>query len=263
MIRSRVTFLAFLLFTLGASVPVRAAAPWIYRGIVLPRHDIALDIGLGLGHAPTGPDTSITGFGLNLELAAGITHDFELGFRTGFRLDDGGQFTQADRYGRPFDTETYGTNGDRVANPELRFRWAVARGSAAELGLELRFYQPIEAGSRFGLMFGLPIALRAGPVRLDTGLYVPILFYDPTETIVSVPLHLWIQATRSLWVGPLFGLKVVSQGGSRTEYPLGFGLGTMLSRSVDLKTWFLFPNMNQSAAARTWGAGIALQIRFE
>jgi hypothetical protein len=249
---------------LAAPVPARAAGPWTTRGIVLPRHDAALDFGLGLGHAPTGPDTSITGYGLNLELAVGVAHDFELGLRLGFRLDVDGQITRADSYGRPFDTETYGTNNDRVANPELRFRWAVARAAAAELGLELRFYLPTEANSHFGLMFGLPIGLRAGPIRIDTGLYVPVIFTDPrTTTIVSVPIHVWFQATSSLWIGPLFGLKVVSQSGNHTEYPLGFGLGTMVSRSVDVKTWLLFPDMNRTAAARTWGAGLALQLRFE
>ena len=161
---------------LGASLlsPSRAsaAAPWIYRGLTLPRHDVALDLGFGFGHDPTPADD---GFGLNLELRAGITHDFELGFRIGFRLDDGGQRTQADYYGRPFETETYGTRGDRVSNPELKFRWAVARSYAAELGLELRAYLPIENGSRFGFMVGLPVYLRAGIVRFDTGLYVPII----------------------------------------------------------------------------------------
>ena len=89
-----------------AARPAQAASPWIYRGLTLPGHDVAIDFGLGYGHEPApGPD----GFGLNLELRAGITHDFELGFRMGFRLDDGGQATQADQYGRPFDTETYGT----------------------------------------------------------------------------------------------------------------------------------------------------------
>jgi hypothetical protein len=258
-----IAFLATILALLAAAAPAHAAAPWLYRGLVLPRHDVELDVGFGLGHEPTGPDTSVTGFGLNLEILAGITHDFELGFRTGFRLDQGGQDTQADSYGRPFDTETYGTNFDRMANPELRFRWSVARGTGAELGLELRAYLPIEAGSRFGLMFGLPIRLRAGIVRVDTGLYVPVIFYDPTLTIVSVPVHLWIQASSRLWLGPLFGLRVVSWGGSHTEYPLGFGLGTMLSRSIDLRTWFLFPDMNRDQAARWWGAGIALGLRFE
>src|SRR5205823_2478588 len=145
------------------------------------------------------------------------------GARLGFRLDDGGQATKADAYGRPFDTETYGTLFDRVSNPELHFRWRAARGGNAELGLELRAYIPTENGSRFGMMFGLPIALRAGILRLDTGLYVPVLFYDPTRTVVSIPLHLWFQITRDLWLGPLFGLRVVSEGGSHNEYPLGFG----------------------------------------
>jgi hypothetical protein len=200
---------------------------------------------------------------MNLELRAGVAHDFELGFRMGFRLDDGGQFTQADYYGRPFDTETYGTNSDRVANPEIKLRWSMARSYAAELGLELRFYLPIETGSRFGFMFGLPIALRAGPIRFDTGLYVPIIFYDPTRTIVSIPLHIWIQPTRDFWLGPILGMRVVNQGGSDTQYPLGFGMGWQLNRIVDLRTWFLFPDISRDAAARWWGIGVALEVRFE
>jgi hypothetical protein len=249
----------------AGSRPARADAPWVYRSIVLPRGAVALDLGLGLGHEPdAGDNGSITGFGLNLALSGSITHELEIGVRTGFRLDDNGQATQADSYGRPFETETYGTNHDRVANPEVHLRWAVARGSAAELGLELRAYLPIENGSSFGLMFGLPIALRAGTVRIDTGLYVPVIFSSPdTQTVVSVPVHLWIQATRTLWLGPLFGLRVVSGNGSHDAYPLGFGIGSALTRTLDLRTWILFPDISQNEAARTFGAGVALQIRFE
>jgi len=254
-----VAIASMLAATFGSTSRASAASPWIYRGLTLPRHDVALDFGLGYGHDPSPLDD---GFGLNLELRAGVAHDFELGFRMGFRLDDGGQRTQADKYGRPFDTETYGTLGDRVSNPELKFRWAVARSYAAELGIELRAYLPIEAGSRFGFMFGLPIALRAGIVRFDTGIYVPILFYDPTVTIVSVPLHIWIQAAPNLWLGPLLGLRFDNPG-SHTEYPLGFGLGLQTSRAVDLRFWFLFPDMNQDAGARTWGLGGAIEVRFE
>ena len=168
----------------------RADAPWVYRSIVLPRGEVAVDLGFGLGHQPDGlPDNStVTGFGLNLELSGGITHELEIGVRTGFRLDDAGQATRADNYGRPFDTETYGVDGDTVANPELHLRWAVARGSAAELGLEWRAYMPIEANSSFGMMFALPITLRTGSLRLDTGLYVPIIFANPTQTVVSLPV---------------------------------------------------------------------------
>jgi hypothetical protein len=244
--------------------PAQAAAPWIYRDIVLPRANVALDVGLGIGHEPTGPNTSITGTGLNLELAAGITHDFELGVRTGFRLDDAGERTRADAYRRPFDTETYGTGYDREANPELHFRWAVARAAGAELGLELRAYLPIEHNSNFGMMFGVPVRLRsAGIVRIDTGVYVPVIFSTPTRTVVSIPVHLWIQASSRVWLGPLFGFRVVSDNGTHDEYPLGFGLGTMLNRSIDMRTWFLFPDMGRSEAARSWGVGLALSFRFE
>ncbi len=247
--------------------PARAEVPWVYRSIVLSRGQVALDFGLGLGHEP-GPDAasttggSITGFGLNLEVSGGITRELEVGVRTGFRLDTDGEATGADGYGRPFETETYGTRFDAVANPELHLRWAVARGSAAELGLELRSYLPIETGSRFGLMFGLPIVLRAASIRVDTGLYVPVIFYDPTETVVSVPIHLWIQASRTLWLGPLFGVRVVSGGGTRDEYPLGFGFGDALTHALDLRTWILFPDISQNEAARTFGAGVALQLRI-
>jgi len=240
----------------------RADAPWVYRSIVLPRGEVAVDLGFGLGHEPAGPpdNGSITGFGLNLELSGGITHELEIGVRTGFRLDNAGEITQADKYGRTFDTETYGVNNDTVANPELHLRWAVARGSAAELGLEWRAYLPIEAGSSFGMMFALPVSLRASSLRLDTGLYVPIIFSNPTRTVVSFPLHLWIQASRTLWLGPLFGIRVYSGGGN--QYPLGFGLGTALTHLVDLRTWILFPDISQNEAARTFGAGVALQLRF-
>jgi hypothetical protein len=254
-------FVSALAATVAALPAASAASPWIYRGLTLPRHDVAVGFGLGYGHRPPTPAED-AGFGLNLELRAGVARDFELGFRMGFRLDDGGQATQADNYGRPFETETYGTNNDRVANPELRFRWSLARSYASELGLELRAFLPIENGSRFGLMFGLPIALRAGPIRFDTGLYVPVLFYDPTQTKVSVPLHIWVQVASNFWLGPLLGLRVENPGG-HIAYPLGVGLGWQTSRAVDLRTWFLFPDMNREAAARSYGLGVALEVRFE
>ena len=257
-----VAFVSLLAATLLPASRASAAAPWIYRGLTLPRHDVAVGFGLGYGHRPAPAPQDEDGWGLNLELRAGVAQNFELGFRMGFRLDSGGRYTQADYYARPYETETYGTNNDSVSNPELRFRWSVARGYAAELGLELRAYLPIESNSRFGFMFGLPIALRAGPIRFDTGLYVPVLFYDPTRTAVSIPLHVWIQAAYNFWLGPILGLRFESQG-SHTAYPLGFGLGWQTSRAVDIRTWFLFPDMNQNAAARSYGVGIALEVRFE
>jgi hypothetical protein len=256
---------ALVAAALVASLAARAdAAPeWIYRGLTLPRGDVALDLGIGYGHEPDPANNprSIGGFGMNLELAAGVTHELELRLRTGVRFDDDGQITQADRYGRPFETETYGIDHDRVANPELGLRWTVARGAVVHVGLETRAYLPIEAGSRFGLMFGLPLAFRLGSVRIDTGVFVPVIFTDPTTTAVSFPVHLWIQASPTFWLGPLFGLRI--ENGGHDSYPFGFGLGSALSRQIDLRAWFLFPDLNHDAAARTFGAGVGLEIRFE
>lgn len=253
---------ATVLFGLSIwSAAARADAPWVWRGLVVPHGQVALDIGGGLAHIPD-PDGR-TGFGVNLELKAGVAPGLELGIRTGIRADDAGRATRADGYGRAFDTETYGTNGDRVANPELHLKWAVARGPAAELGLELAAYLPIEGGSRFGMMFALPLALHAASIRVDTGLYVPILFYDPTVSIISIPIDLWIQATRTFWLGPVFGMRFIHAGGHESEaFPFGFGIGNAIAPNADLRAWFLFPDISADQAARSFGAGLAFEVRF-
>ena len=253
---------AAVLFAISTwAVAARAEAPWVWRGLVVPHGQVALDIGGGLGHIPDPNGGS--GFGLNLDLKAGVGPGLELGIRTGIRADDIGRATRADNYGRPFDTETYGTNFDTVANPELHLRWVVARGRAGELGLELAAYLPIEDGSRFGMMFALPVALHASSLRVDTGVYVPILFYDPTVTIVSVPIQVWIQATRTFWLGPVFGLRFIHHDGREDEaFPFGFGIGNAISSDADLRAWFLFPDISEDHAARTFGAGLAFELRF-
>jgi hypothetical protein len=249
---------------LAAGSRAQAAPEWIFRRLTLPRGGVALDLGLGLGHAPIDADRSTTGLGMNLEIAFGVTHELEVGLRTGTRIGADGEATKADYYGRTFDTETYGTGGDALANPEIRMTWAVAQGSTVHLGLEGRVYLPIERGTRVGVMFAVPLRLRLGAVRIDTGVYVPLLFYDPTQDVVSFPFHIWLQASRTLWLGPLLGVQFVNDGrGSHTAYPLGFGLGSALTNGIDLRTWFLFPDINHDEAARTFGAGLALQIRFE
>lgn len=238
--------------------PAHAARPFVARDLVLSRSDVALDIGLGIGHAPQPVGT---GFGMNLALSFGLGHDVELGLRTGFRLDNPGQYTRADSYGRTFDTETYGVENDRIANPEIHVRWGLARGPSAELGFDLRAMLPIEDGARFGMVLALPVVLRTGVLRLDTGIYFPIIFYETTQTVISVPAHLWIQASPTLWLGPIFGIRVYHQNGSSwNQYPVGFGIGSMLSYNLDLRAWFLFPDADNNSV---YGGGIAFQIRFD
>jgi len=240
-----------------------AAPPWVDRTITLPQSDWAFDFGLGIGHydAPDPP----TGVGLNVEGAVGVTRRLELGLRTGFRFGDEGRATRADEYGRLFDRETFGTNHDDIANPEFRIRGGLVEGDVVALALEGRVVLPFEDGSRFAAQFGVPIAFHFGhSVRLDTGAYVPVAFYDPTVFAVSIPLHVWIQATPRLWLGPMTGVRWVHRDPrDRTDMALGFGLGYSITHALDLKTMFFMPGINHEEGARNFGLGVGIQVRIE
>ncbi len=246
--------------------PATAAPRYVDRPITLPRLVFAGDAGLGIAHLRFGGQ-DFTGAGVNLEGAIGITDSIELGLRTGLRLGDDAKLLGADAFGRTLFTETYGTAFDAVANPEFKFRWAAYSGSVVEVGLDARAYMPVEANSKFGIMAGVPLAFHIGDVvRIDTGLYLPVLFTDPTSTVISIPGYFWFQVSRSVWLGPMVGLRHVDVGGpvdSRDDFLLGFGLGYQVASSVDLK-WMLFsPRVNtDTGEPRVFGAGFGLQFRI-
>lgn len=254
---------AVLAVVLSAHV-AQAAGPWVDRPLTLPSGDWSFDFGLGLGHVPGDTDA-----GINAEMAVGFLHRFELGVRTGIRFgDEGTRLINADDYGRLFDRQTLppgAEGGAALANPEVRLRAALIRSEVVELGLEGRVVLPFADDSVAGLMFGVPMAFHLGNVvRLDAGAYLPMVFYhDDTEIDLSLPVDLWIQATRRLWLGPMTGLAFNYLGDQRgsTWVSLGFGLGYALTRTLDLKTMFLFPAINDQS--NDFGAGVGLQARVE
>jgi hypothetical protein len=252
-----------LLSVAGAGA-AQAGGTWQWRDIVRPKGEVGVDFGLGIGHTPRSfvdqRPGSVTGFGMNLEISAGVGRNIELGFRTGVRMGWDGRVTQADRYGRAFETETYGTANDSWANPELRLRGALIGGGAAELALEGRIYLPLEDGSDVGFMLGVPLMLRLAILRIDTGVFIPVVLHDEALTIISIPVAVWFQVSSTAWLGPMFGLRAVRHGG--TSYPFGFGVGTMLSHTVDLRGWIWFPDIGDSQSSRVFGGGVALEIRF-
>jgi hypothetical protein len=232
-------------------VPARSwGASFVNRPLTLPRSEIALDLGLGLGHAG-----DFNGVGFNLELHAGLTPRLQLGIRTGIRVGLDGKVTQADQYGRTFETETYGTDGKTIANPELSLRWGLSRGPVVDVALDTRLYIPTE-GTAAGIMLAVPIALRfSSAARLDTGVYVPVIFTSPASAVASFPAHLWFQLDR-LALGFLTGIRV----GSGVDVPLGVGLNYALNWDADLRFWFLFPDVNHTT--ELFGGGVGLQVRF-
>ncbi|MFO0737789.1 MAG: hypothetical protein U0270_18000 [Labilithrix sp.] len=256
--------LAAALLAAGSLVPRSsdAAERWVDRPMTLHRLVFAGDAGLGIGHRDLF-NHGFTGPGLNLEGAIGVTEQLELGLRTGIRLGDDARITGADSYGRTLWTETYGTGGDTVANPELRIRWVAYSGSIAEVGLDGRVYLPIEDGTRFGLMFGVPLAFHLSDfVRIDTGVYLPTLFYDPTQLAISIPGYFWFQVSEKLWLGPQAAVRFASLGndGHHNDLLLGFGMGYQVMQAIDLKWWALAPNIDNGL--HQWGVGFGAQFRI-
>lgn len=257
----------------AASAP--AAPPFVDRDITLPRHDWAFDFGVGLGIDDATRANSRTGVGLNLEMGVGLTDHVELGVRTGVRGGDDGAATRADQYGRLFDRETFATGSATFANPEVRVRGALLRGGVAEVALEGRVVLPAERGTRTGVEVGVPLAFHAGRiVRIDTGVFIPVEFYDPTAVGVHFPIAVWFQPTARLWLGPIAGLRFihhhenlvapgVNPDFDRTDLELGFGLGYSITRSIDFKTTVLNRSLNNGNGVRDIGVGAGLQFRIE
>lgn len=253
-------------FALAAGTTTsHAAERWVDRPMTLHRLVFAGDVGLGVGHvSAAGNNLSRTGVGMNAEAALGVTERLELGLRTGFRFGDEARGIKADGNGRTLWTETWGTEFGSVANPELRLRWVAYSGSVAEVGLDGRLFMPIETGSNFGMMFGVPFAFHiADFMRLDTGVFVPIVFNDPAFSAFTLPGYFWFQASEKLWLGPMMSVRFVDPGvgGYDGHLLLGFGLGYQVAGAVDLKTWLLFPAVDNDIT-RSVGAGFGVQFRI-
>ena len=115
-------------------------------------------------------------------------------------------------------------------------------------------------------MFGLPLHFHIGNfMRIDTGPYLPTLFYDPAVVLLTVPGYFWFQVSEKVWLGPMTSarFRLAPGGGDRTNFLLGFGLGVQVASAVDLKTMILFPTLAGDDGARNWGAGFGVQFRVE
>jgi hypothetical protein len=249
-----------LAVTCSLSASAEAAPPWVERHVVQPKGDWAFDFGLGVGHAGR-PD--LTGPGINAEGSVAVTNGLELGLRTGIRMGNEARVTGADGYGRLFDRQTFGVGGDVLANPEFRVRGALVRDRVVELALEGRIVLPIEQGTRAGIQMGMPLWFHLGNrVRLDTGLFVPVVFTTPTFSAFSAPLDVWIQVSPQVWLGPETGFVYYNQSNT-VNVPLGFGFGYQFTHALDLKAQLLFPAVNHDDGARNFGAGVGVQVRID
>ncbi len=238
---------------------VRPAAAYSYfeQPLTLRSSTFELGLGVGLGHLDV---ADYTGLGINLELGYGITSNAELRFRTGLRLGEGGRVTDADYFGRPFNTETYNLGNDTVANPQIGLRLSLVRGPTLELAFDAHAILPLDGV--LGLLVGMPVMLRLGDrLRIDTGLLVPIFLTEPDTTFdISIPIHIWIQLNSTTFLGPITGAYFYDGGGKRV--PFGFGVGTSIAYDAEVRFWLLFPDLGDSGTRENFGLGAGLYVLF-
>lgn len=255
--------LALLLAFAGSA---EAAPRWVDRAQTLPKLVFEGNAGLGIGHTSArNGNGSLNGPGLNVEGAFGITDQVEVGLRTGIRMGNEARALQADYYGRTLWTETYGTGVSTVANPEARVRWNFYSGRVAEIGLDGRLYLPFESGTRIGAMIGVPFTFHVADfLRIDTGAYVPLVFYDDAFFAITVPAYFWFQATENFFIGPMASLRYLDPGPGPGDsaFLLGVGMGYQVASAVDLKWWFLMPNVNEGGGIRSFGGGFGVGFRI-
>jgi hypothetical protein len=246
---------AFALLATFLTAP--ASAGYISDGMNLRRDTFELGLGLGYGHRDV---SGYDGLGINLELGYGLTSSVELRLRTGLRFGDAGRATQADLYGRPVETETYNSGYDTLANPEIGLLFNLVRGGSAEIGLDARLTLPLYGN--LGLLLGLPINLRLGSAaRLDTGIYLPIVFSDPDTRIdLSVPLRLYFRLGGGNFLGPIVGIYRPEGGGSIV--PFGLGGGASIAYDAEVRFWMMFADISNDGGAKNFGLGAGLYVDF-
>ena len=272
--------LATLLFTSATLLSATAwadAPPWVDRHVV-PKADVAgsVDLGFGIGSRAiyAGPFSDrYTGVGFNLEAAISFARRIEIGLRTGIRAPYDGRYAQADSFARPFDGNTlydWSNGGATFANPEIRVRGKLVETRVFELALEGRGYLPTADGTHFATLFSVPMQIHSGIFRADINPGFVVGFYNPAAFVLSVPINLWFQVTRKVWLGPLTGFRAYDRGYYNGPYGggngafdliLGFGLGVSVAPFLDIKTQLIFPRINDGA---DWfGAGVALGFVFD
>jgi len=249
--------LSLTMFTKSA----HAVEPWLDRPLTLPSLHASADIGLGFGQYQSGLYDPVKdeaphswGSGASIEAAVGVPILGEVGIRTGLRFGDDGKASQADRFGRLFDKQTFNgraTGTDTFANPEIFLRGTLVDVNIVAVGLETRFSLPAADSTKFGWAPGIPVRIRIPNVaRLDTGVYVPFVFDDKTIYSFDIPAHLWFQSDQ-LFFGPLVGFRFnhIPGSGDQSENEgtirLGGGVGYTVLSFIDLKAQVYFDRVNK------------------
>jgi hypothetical protein len=267
---------------------------FVDRKMSLPPLVIAIDGALAIGHWDVGavpappagipvtlPATSGTGLGFNAEGAIGIIPHLTVGARViGLNFSDDSKTSNAAAYGQQYDLQqtppsgALFSGGDTFSNPELWGRYQFLDLDQIEVGVEARLFVPFASNTRFGLMGGVPVSFHLPNVlRVDTGGYLGLGFYDSTFVYFHIPAQVWFQINPQVFLGPLTGLTVASfpglnagAGGSNTvtSIPLGFGVGYTVMPALDIKVLPIYwPGINNDNGISNFGFSAGVEFRLD
>jgi hypothetical protein len=274
---------ALALGSLGVAPARRARAdePFVDRVLTLPPLHLALDAGLGFGQGPAGPPPDLTGlqptpadtgvklgWGSNLEAAVGLPILGEVGVRVGVRFGDAGINAGwglgADHFARLFDPVVDEPGGSTVTNPEIRLRGTLLNLKVFELGLETRAVIPTADGSDFELVPGAPVRIHIpGFARIDTGVWLPVIFNSDTSFTIDIPAQLFFQVNQAFF-GPVTGVRFnhPDPGDSSTDIPAGIAGGYTLGGVLDLKVQVRTERINDVSWTKFIGGGLGVGLRL-
>jgi hypothetical protein len=271
--------------SLVATVAQRARAdePFVDRALTLPPLHFSADAGIGFGQGPgpvvpiaTGfpsalPETSPKlGWGSNLEAAVGLPFLGEVGVRVGVRFgQDGinaGWGYGADHFARLFDPVVDEPGSSSVTDPEIRLRGTWLNLKIIELGFETRFIVPTADGSDFELVPGVPARIHVpGFARIDTGVWLPVIFNSDASFTIDIPAQLFFQAGQAFF-GPMTGVRFNHPGGdvgeSSTDVPAGIAGGYTLAGVLDLKVQVRTERINDVSWTKYIGGGLGVGLRL-
>lgn len=96
-----------------------------------------------------------------------------------------------------------------------------------QIGIRGAVYLPTD--TRFQAQVGLPMLIRTGTVRVDTGAFFHFTFYDKVQTDITVPLRLGFQLSPEFYAGFQTGANITLLAGNvAADIPLYGFLGYTL-----------------------------------
>lgn len=218
------------------------------RPLSTPYGMVLLQWGVAYGTSSIGRTFSDrSGFGLSMDVSAGLGRGFQLDAGTGVRLGDQ---VATDRYGRVWRDEVFQTGNRFVGNPWVKLRWAFLDGEQRvfRAGVELLLQAPLAERTAWSVGVGVPlaVALPAARLRLESGVFAQFVLSDGStlREVLNVPLRLLWSPFDELGVGLVTGVQL---GNVFREEVLGpnvqFGavLRYRVGRSVELGAQWVLP----------------------